>query len=415
MIAEILATGDEIRSGALIDSNSAYIAERLEEIGIPVTRHSCVGDDFETLVSILKEISTRVDICVATGGLGPTADDLSSEAAASAAGETLVVDAKALSDIETFFRLRKREMAASNRKQAMLPRTAETMYNPIGTAPGFSLKIGTCLFFFLPGVPHEMKRMLSHAVLPRISKMPGALKEHCLVRNISTFGLTESATGEKVAELVNDFPDVKIGLRAKFPEIHVKLYLNGQDLPTMQTRLALATEWIFKRLGRHVLSLKGASMQTVVGDLLRERAATLAVAESCTGGRIANWLTDVPGSSDYFLFSGVSYSNLAKTKILGVAPDLLKKYGAVHEETAKAMSEGARLVSGATYAISTTGIAGPTGGSDDKPVGTVCIGLATPEKSEGKRFYFPFGQRSMNKSIFGIAALNMLRKELLGR
>ena len=413
MIAEILATGDEIRSGALIDSNSAYIAERLEEIGIPVTRHSCVGDDFEALVSILKEISTRVDICVATGGLGPTADDLSSEAAASAAGETLVLDAKALSDIDTFFRRRKREMSASNRKQAMMPRTAETMYNPIGTAPGFSLKIGKCLFFFLPGVPYEMKRMLSHAVLPRISKMPGALKEHCLVRNISTFGLTESATGDKVAELVDDFPDIKIGLRAKFPEIHVKLYLNGQDLPTMQTRLALASEWIIKRLGRHVLSLKGASMQTVVGDLLRERAATVAVAESCTGGRIANWLTDVPGSSDYFLFSGVSYSNQAKTKVLGVAPDLLKKYGAVHEETAKAMAEGARLVSGATYAISTTGIAGPTGGSDDKPVGTVCIGLATPEKSEGKRFYFPFGQRSMNNSIFSMSALNMLWKALL--
>lgn len=415
MFAEILATGDEIRSGALVDSNSAYIAEKLEEIGIPVTRHSCVGDDFETLVSVLKEISTRVDVCVVTGGLGPTADDLSSEAAASAAGETLVLDARALSDIEAFFKSRKREMAASNRKQAMLPRTAETMYNPVGTAPGFSLKIGMCVFFFLPGVPPEMKRMLAHDVLPRIEKMPGATKEHCFIRTISTFGLTESATGEKVAGLADDFPDIKIGLRAKFPEIHVKLYLNGQDLPVMETRLAKASEWILNRLGRHVLSMEGASMQAVVGDLLRKKAATVAVAESCTGGRIANWLTDVPGSSDYFLFSGVTYSNQAKTKVLGVTPDLLKQYGAVHEETAKAMADGARLVSGATYAISTTGIAGPAGGSDDKPVGTVCIGLATPEKSEGRRFYFPFGKRSLNKSIFGMAALNLLRKELLNR
>ncbi len=413
MIAEILATGDEIRSGALVDSNSAYIAEKLEEIGIPVTRHSCVGDDLEELISILKEISKRVDICVATGGLGPTADDLSSEAAASAAGESLVLDSKALSDIEDFFKSRKREMADSNRKQAMLPRSAEVMYNPVGTAPGFSLKIGECLFFFLPGVPHEMKRMLFHETLSRIEKMPEKLQEHCLVRNISTFGLTESATGEKVADLADDFPEIKIGLRAKFPEIHVKLYLNGQDLTTMERKLASASEWILNRLGRHVLSLEGASMQAVVGDLLRERAATVAVAESCTGGRIANWLTDVSGSSDYFLFSGVTYSNDAKAKVLGVAPDLLKKYGAVHEETAKAMAEGARRISGATYAISTTGIAGPTGGSDDKPVGTVCIGLATPEKVEGKRFHFPFGQRSMNKSIFGMVALNMLRKELL--
>jgi nicotinamide-nucleotide amidase len=415
MFAEILATGDEIRSGALIDSNSAYIAEKLEEIGIPVTRHSCVGDDFEALVSILKEISIRVDVCLVTGGLGPTADDLSSEAAAYAAGEALELDSKALSDMEAFFRNRKREMPVSNRKQAMLPRTAKTMYNPVGTAPGFSLKIGTCVFFFLPGVPLEMKHMLSHEVLPRIEKMSGALKKHCLVRNISTFGLTESATGEKIAGLADDFPDIKLGLRAKFPEIHVKLYLNGQDLPAMERKLASASEWILNRLGRHVLSLEGASMQAVVGDLLRKRADTVAVAESCTGGRIANWLTDVPGSSDYFLFSGVTYSNHAKVKVLGVSSDILKKYGAVHEETAKAMAQGARLVSGATYAISTTGIAGPAGGSDDKPVGTVCIGLATPEKTEGKRFYFPFGQRSMNKSIFGMAALNMLRKELLNR
>jgi len=413
MFAEILATGDEIRSGALVDSNSAYIAEKLEEIGIPVTRHSCVGDNLEALISVLKEISSRVDICVATGGLGPTEDDLSSEAAASAAGETLVLDAKALSDIEAFFKSRNREMVDSNKKQAMLPRTAEAMYNPVGTAPGFSVKIGKCVFFFLPGVPHEMKRMLSRETLPRIGKMPGKFQEHCLVRNISTFGLGESVAGEKVAGLTDDFPDIKVGLRAKFPEIHVKLYLNGQDLPYMESRLASASQWVLNRLGRHVLSLEGASLPAVLGDLLRERAATVAVAESCTGGRIANWLTDVSGSSDYFLFSGVTYSNTAKTKVLGVAPELLEKYGAVHEKTAKAMAECARRISGATYAISTTGIAGPTGGSDDKPVGTVCIGLATPEKVAARRYHFPFGQRSMNKSIFGMVALNTLRKELL--
>jgi competence/damage-inducible protein CinA-like protein len=413
MLAEILATGDEIRSGALVDSNSAYVAEKLETIGIPVTRHICVGDDMEALVSIFKEISKRADICVATGGLGPTTDDLSSEAAALAVDQPQIMDPRALADIEAFFRDRKREMTDSNKKQAMLPQTAEAMYNPIGTAPGFCMKINMCTFFFLPGVPPEMKRMLSREVLPRIQKMPGAFRGHCLVRSISTFGLTESVTGEKVADLALDYPDIKLGLRAKFPEIHVKLYLNGTDLSGMQKRLASASEWVENRLGRYVLSTEGDSLQAVVGDLLRQYRATLAVAESCTGGRIANWLTDVPGSSDYFLFSGVTYSNTAKTKILGVASDVLKRYGAVHEETARAMAAGARRVSGATYGIATTGIAGPGGGSDDKPVGTVCIALATPNRVVGRRLFFPFGQRSMNKTIFGMAALDMLRKELL--
>jgi len=243
--------------------------------------------------------------------------------------------------------------------------------------------------------------------------MPGATQGHCLVRSISTFGLTESVTGDLVADLIHDFPEIKLGLRAKFPEIHVKLYLNGEDLALMQDRLAAAAQWVLKRLGSHVLSSQGESMQAVVGELLRQHQATLAVAESCTGGRIANWLTDVPGSSDYFIFSGVTYANTAKTNILGVSPELLDQHGAVHEETAKAMAAGARHVSQATYGLATTGIAGPGGGSPEKPVGTVCVALATPEQVVVRQLFFPFGKRGMNKTIFAMAALDMLRKELL--
>ena len=413
MQAEILATGDEIRSGALVDSNSAYIAEKLEAMGIAVTRHICVGDHMDTLVATFMEIAERADICVATGGLGPTSDDLTAEAAAKAAGQPQVLDPHALADIEQFFKERQRKMTDSNKKQAMLPRTAQAIYNPIGTAPGFSLQIGKCCFFFLPGVPPEMKRMLSRDVLPRIQKIPGANQGHCLVRSISTFGLTESVTGELLADLNHDFPEIKLGLRAKFPEIQVKLYLNGEDLVWMQNRLEAATQWVQKKLDTHVLSTQGDSMQTVIGDLLRQRQATLAVAESCTGGRIANWLTDVAGSSDYFVFSGVTYANAAKSSVLDVSPDLLAQYGAVHEETAKAMAAGARRVAGATYGLATTGIAGPGGGTPEKPVGTVCIALASPEYVVGRRLFFPFGKRNMNKTIFAMAALDMLRKELL--
>lgn len=415
MQAEILATGDEIRSGALVDSNSAYIAERLESIGIAVTRHICVGDHMDTLVATFGEIAERADICVTTGGLGPTSDDLTADAAAKATGQPLVLDPRALADIERFFKERQRQMTDSNKKQAMLPRTAQAMYNPIGTAPGFSLQIRKCNFFFLPGVPPEMKRMFTEEVMPRIQKMPGASREYCLVRSISTFGLTESVTGDLVADLIYDFPEIKLGLRANFPEIQVKLYLNGEDLALMQDRLTAATQWIQKRLTTHVLSSRGDSMQKVVGDLLRQHQATLAVAESCTGGRIANWLTDVAGSSDYFIFSGVTYANTAKHSILGVSRDLLSQYGAVHEETAKAMAAGARRVAGTTYGLATTGIAGPGGGSQEKPVGTVCIAVANPEQVVGRRLFFPFGKRSMNKTIFAMAALDMLRKELMKR
>ena len=413
MIAEILATGDEIRSGALIDTNSAYLAEQLEAHGIPVTRHQCVGDRLGDLIAVLKEIGERADIAVVTGGLGPTSDDLTAAAAANAAGVDRVLDETALAAIETFFQQRKRIMTASNKKQAMLPRGSETLPNPLGTAPGFFMRIESCNFFFLPGVPPEMHRMFEDQVVPRLEKIGGTAGYHCLIETITTFGLTESATGEKVADLQSEFPQIRVGLRAKFPEIHIKLYLNGTDIGDMQERLAAAKAWVFSRIGRNVLSLNGESMQQVVGNLLRRRAETLAVAESCTGGRIANWLTDVSGSSDYFLFSGVTYANDAKIDILGVPRKVIEKFGAVHEETVKAMAQGARRISGADYAVATSGVAGPTGGTEEKPVGTVCIGLATPRLLMGRTLFFPFGKRSMNKSIFAMAALDMLRRELL--
>ncbi len=414
MNAEILATGDEIRSGALVDTNSAYIAEKLEETGIAVQRHNCVGDELDALAVVIGEMSTRADIGVVTGGLGPTTDDITAEAAAFAAGVGLVEDAKALTMIASFFKSHNRDMTASNRKQAMVPRGSKTLYNPVGTAPGFSLKINRCTFFFLPGVPPEMHRMLAAEVLPDIEGLMGSQRTSCQVRNISTFGLTESVVGEKVAEVVRRFPGIRLGLRAKFPEIHVKLYLNGEDLVQMQQILDEATDWVAGRLGKYVLSTAGESMSRVVGRLLRERGATLSVAESCTGGRIANWLTDIPGSSDYFLFAGVSYANEAKVNILGVSPETLEESGAVSEEIAREMAAGARRIANATYGISTTGVAGPDGGTQAKPVGTVCLGLATPDTALGKQFFFPFGKRSMNKSIFAMMALEMLRREMLG-
>ncbi len=412
MIAEILATGDEVRSGALVDTNSAYIAERLELEGVPVVRHDCVGDDLEILASVMREIAARVDIAIVTGGLGPTSDDLTAAAAARAAGVELALDPDALASIEKLFKALGRPLLGSNRKQAMLPENADCLYNPIGTAPGFVFKIDRCTFFCLPGVPREMRRMLADETLPRIRKLQGDSREFCRVKTICTFGTTESAAGELLSDFEASFPELQLGLRARVPEIQVKFYARGRDEQALERMLDEGVQWVVDRFGDKVFSTGGDPMEVVVGGLLVEKKATLAVAESCTGGLIAHWLTDVSGSSDYFLFSGVTYSNEAKMEVLGVSPETLAQYGAVSEETVREMAEGARRVAGATYAISTSGVAGPTGGSDEKPVGTVCIGLAGPDSAVGRRFHFPFGNRGMKKKLFAMKALDLLRREL---
>jgi competence/damage-inducible protein CinA-like protein len=413
MVGEILSTGDEIRTGALVDSNSAYIAERLEIEGIAVVRHMAIGDDLGTIVSVLKEIGTRADVAVVTGGLGPTLDDLTTEAAAKAADVGLSLDRVALETIEGFFRKMNRSMSDSNKKQAMFPEGAERLDNPIGTAPGFMLRIDRCVFFFLPGVPAEMQLMLSDQVLPRIRALLGEDRSYLLVKTLSTFGLPESVVGERLRDLADGFPDIKLGLRAKFPEIQIKLYVKGEDEAQLNGKLGRASSWVIQHLGKNVFSADGISMEAAVGELLKEKGATVAVAESCTGGLISDWLTDVPGSSAYFLFSAVTYSNESKNEILGVMPETLSANGAVDEAVVSEMAEGVRRISGATYGVATSGIAGPDGGTAEKPVGTVCIGIATPERTEGRRFYFPFGNRSRNKKMFAMTALNMLRRELL--
>jgi nicotinamide-nucleotide amidase len=414
MIAEIIATGEEIRTGALVDTNSAYIAQALEQSGVEVGRISAVGDDLERLRALLTEVGNRADLCILTGGLGPTVDDLSAEAAAAAAGVALHFDAQAMDSIEEFFRRRNRPLNPSIRKQAMLPQGAEVLFNPIGTAPGFSCTIGRCLCFFLPGVPFEMKRMLTEHVLTRILALRGGRQDLRLIVTLSCFGLTESLTGERLSGLQTECAGVRLGLRARFPEIQVKLYASGADETAVSRDLGQAAAWAQQRLGDIVFSDSGESMEAVVGRLLRERNATLAVAESCTGGLISHLLTEVPGSSDYYTLGVVAYANRAKAGVLGVSEQTLMRCGAVHEETAREMAAGARQLAGATYGLATTGIAGPSGGSDQKPVGTVCIGLASAEKTQGFRFRYSYERRGMNKQMFAMKALDILRRELLG-
>lgn len=415
MIAEILATGDEVRTGALVDSNSAHIAERLTRTGIFVQRHHTVGDDMQALVAVFDEISRRADIAVVTGGLGPTQDDLTVEAAARAAGCSLRLDDRVLRDIERFFVERGRTMSQSNKKQAYLPEKATVLYNPVGTAPGFQLTLNRCVFFCLPGVPYEMKTMLADQVLPELESLQGGRRSYNLARTFATFGLPESTVGEKVLGLETAFPGIKVGLRAKFPEIQVKLYLAANDAREGEALLDKAGRWVADRLGAFMFSDEGSTMAETVGKMLADRGQTLALAESCTGGLVANWITNIAGSSDYFLLSAVTYANQAKIDILGVKPETLAQLGAVDEQVAREMAQGARRRSGATYGVGITGIAGPGGATPGKPVGTVCIAVAAPDKTISKRFVFSFGRRLMNKKIFATAALDLLRRVMVER
>ncbi len=415
MIAEIIATGEEIRTGALADTNSAYIAAQLEENGIQVVRLHGLGDDLGRLVEVFREVGERADVCVVTGGLGPTVDDLSAEAAAAAAGLRLILEPRALAALEEFFRRRSRPLNPSNRKQAYLPAGAEMLPNPVGTAPGFALTIGRCRFFFLPGVPHEMRRMLSAEVLPRIAAAAGGRRDYRLVRTLSCFGMTESRVGDRLEGISAAVPGVRLGLRAHFPVIQVKLYAAGRPEDKVRGILDQAAAWARQALGSVVFSENEATLAEVVGRRLSETGQSLALAESCTGGLLGHLLTEIPGSSAWFRGGIVAYANEAKTALLGISPQTIERFGAVHEETACGMAEGARRVFAATWGLSTTGIAGPSGGSAEKPVGTVCIGLCGPGVGpQAYRFRLDYDRRSRNKTVFAFKALDLLRRVLSG-
>jgi nicotinamide-nucleotide amidase len=412
MFAEIIATGDEIKSGAIVDSNSGHIAKELEVIGLEVRRHHTVGDDSELLSAIFREIGQRADFAIVTGGLGPTIDDLSAQAAADAAGVNLVMDTMALEVVGRYFKRFNRKMSPSNRKQALLPEGSEALDNPVGTAPGFMLSIDSCIFFFLPGVPYEMKRMLTQEVLPKLKNLIGENYSYPLMKTISCIGLPESLVGEKTADVVKLFPELKLGLRAKFPEIQVNLYGHGDDRKDISSQLDSAAKWIKMQLGQHAFSEDGHSMAAVVGGMLRSKKETIAVAESCTGGLIAHRLTNEPGSSDYFLLSTVTYANDTKINVLGVCSEIITRFGAVSKETAAAMAKGVRNLAKSTYGLAVSGIAGPGGGTPEKPVGTLCSALNGPMGTKSYKHSFTFGRRRMLKSVFAMTALDLLRKQL---
>ena len=441
MIAEILSTGDEVMLGDLVDTNSAYLCDRLKQLGIVVSQITARGDDIEAVKETVLQISRRAGICLITGGLGPTSDDITAQACARAAGQPLKVHPRAYDTMKSYFDRRGFVLTPENKKQAMLPAAAGVLENTCGTAPGFFFHLNQCLFFCMPGVPSEMRQMMETQVVPHITKV-FSLTPNLYIRRLTVFGLAESRVGASLQEFNSLFPHIRLGFRASFPTIEVKLVFDATGFcpenqkifdssiqfdSTIQGEKDLDAEkndplayfekagrWVVRQLGEKVVSLTGLSLEAEVGRLLKQRGQTLAVAESCTGGLISHLITEVPGSSEYLLLSAVTYANAAKIKVLGVSSETLAAHGAVHETTALEMAQGARQVSGANWAVSTTGIAGPGGGPTRKKVGTVCIGLAGPGGAHARQYHFTFDDRGRNKKIFAAMALEVLRRQLAG-
>lgn len=414
MNAIILSIGDELVSGLTINTNAAWLAQQLAEVGILVSAHVTVADQAEPIVAAIHQATAEAQLVLISGGLGPTEDDLTRQCLAAALGEEMVEDAGALAQLAEFFRARQRPMAPSNRIQALRPKSARCLANRCGTAPGLAAVLGQARVYVMPGVPREMKEMFATHVLPELAGGGQVTR----VSKLNSFGMGESALGEKIQDLMRREglnvcgAAVRVGTTVHEGIVSVRIYATGAPGAVAEAT-AQVQRAARERLGALIFGSDEQTLEEAVGQLLLERAATVATAESCTGGLLAQLLTNVSGSSGYFLRGWVTYANQAKVEELGVPVELLEAHGAVSEPVVQAMAEGARRIAGTTYALAITGVAGPTGGTPEKPVGTVWLGLAGPAGTRTRKINFP-GARSAVRLRAAQMAQALLRWEMLG-
>lgn len=406
---QLLLTGNEIMSGDTVDSNSALIAQRLAETGLSVHRKVTLGDDRALLQAELAQMAEHADLVIVNGGLGPTVDDLTAEILAAVAGVGLEEHPRALDHLQTWCARRNLPLNAANRKQAMLPAGCAVIPNPIGSAVGFELTVGRCRVMCTPGVPGELRAMLD-TIVADLAGALGSASERDILR-LQTFGLGESSAQQIIADHLPEWPpEVELGFRAGAPQMEIKLTVErSADLP-LRARCQAQLEALF---GDHIIGSGDCLLAERVLELLRQRGATLATAESCTGGLIASMLTRIPGSSDGFHAGFVTYANDIKHRVLGVSEATLEQYGAVSEEVVREMAMGAMARANADYAIAVSGIAGPDGGSADKPVGTVWLAWGSRENLRTACLCWPV-ERTLFQTMVAAAGLDMIRRTLLG-
>jgi nicotinamide-nucleotide amidase len=411
-LIEIITIGDELLCGRTQDSNAAMIARELHAAGFTVERFTTTGDRLEAIRASLLCCLPETRFVIVTGGLGPTKDDLTAEAAACAFDDTLALRPEALTMLQSWLERRGRTMNPSQQKQAMLPSSATVIENPVGTACGFMMRFKERHYLFLPGVPAEARAMTMQSVLSYINQHTGS---NHIIRSttLRIYGLWESLIQEKITDVMDPYPDVSLGFYPHFPEVSLKLTVHGTDESVLNERLGRAQNALSEAIGDYIYGTGDCTLPEAIGRLLLARSQTVAVAESCTGGLLSHLFTTVPGSSAWFERGLVVYSNLSKTELAGVEESVLIEHGAVSVQTARALAEGVRLGAKSIWGISITGIAGPDGGTPEKPVGTVFFAVAGPEGCQTFHRRFT-GTRSQNKHLSAYTALDLLRRTLLG-
>jgi nicotinamide-nucleotide amidase len=413
MNAEIITIGNELLSGATLDTNSAYLAEKLTEFGIPVVRRATVPDEVEPIVEAVEEALRRTPLIFLTGGLGPTNDDVTKKALARALGKGLVLHEEILKKVEERFRRRGAKMPLVNQNQALLPAGAKWFENNYGTAPGILIEEAGRKLIALPGVPKEMKGIFEEQVIPYLQKAIG--EKAALVRcKLRTTGISESALYEKIQKAIPEGEGIHLAFQPTYFGVDLRLEISGREKAEVKKLAEEKSSQIRPLLGLHLYAEGDEGMEEVVGRLLLNAKKKIATAESCTGGLVAKRITDVPGSSAYFERGVVTYANEAKNELLGIPQKLFKTIGAVSPAVAERMAKGVRKLAGVDLGLGITGIAGPEGGTAEKPVGLTYIGMADKKKSWVEKFIFGT-DRETNRIRASQAALNMVRLYFLGK
>ncbi|MHB9094763.1 MAG: competence/damage-inducible protein A [Eubacteriales bacterium] len=412
MRAELISTGTELLLGQILNTNAQFLGQRLAQLGLDVYFQTTVGDNGARLAEVFNAALKRADLIIVTGGLGPTEDDLTKETIAETLELEMFLDEESLTHVQEFFKLRGRKMPETNKKQAQFPEGAAIIPNKMGTAPGVIIEAAGRIIIILPGPPVEMQPMFNETVVPFLKKKIGRNNSVIHSKVLKILGMGESTVEERIKDLVDEQTNPTIAFLAPRGEVFVRITAKAKTEAAADKMINKIEKEIRKRLGDYIYGADDDSLEKVVAGLLKKHGLTISTAESCTGGMIAQRLTNIPGVSDNFMYGVVSYSNEAKTGLLGVPPEIIEKHGAVSEETAIEMVKGVRQSCGTDLAVSVTGIAGPSGGTPEKPVGLVYIGFSDRDTTIVQRFLFT-GDREVIRWQTANAALNMLRRYLI--